>query len=311
MSTSRRPLLSHFLSYARAPQPPPAEPPRERFLYGMAQPLLGIRIVLRDRELLAEAFRPAILLAGFCALTAWLGIGEGKSWLGRFYTTFALLAPLPSVIFAAHYARMAAQTRRKLGFGPCEPKREALPTVIWRAAAQAIVVAAGLLPVLALIKLFPFVGRPLAQALAGLWALQWVVVDAFDDARVRKPGVTQRMLDREAELAPRPWFVRFFHSLGKALPAPLSSLCNGFGNLVDRLSKSFREEVALIEAHPALAAGFALATAALLATPVLNLFFRPIILVGSAHLLGHLEKTEQAVEAPPLPAAPSLKLPLG
>ena len=36
--------------------------------------------------------------------------------------------------------------------------------------------------------------------------------------------------------------------------------------------------------------GFALSTAALLATPVLNLLFRPIILAGSSHLLGQLEK---------------------
>ena len=32
--------------------------------------------------------------------------------------------------------------------------------------------------------------------------------------------------------------------------------------------------------------GFALSTAALVATPVLNLLFRPIVLIGAAHVLG-------------------------
>jgi hypothetical protein len=38
--------------------------------------------------------------------------------------------------------------------------------------------------------------------------------------------------------------------------------------------------------------GFGLTTAALLATPVLNLFFRPIVLVGAVHVLGQIERGE-------------------
>ncbi len=294
-----------FVAYARTPQPPPAEPPAARFVYGLAQPLLGLKLVASDRSLARDAIQPAVLLAGFCALVAWLGIGEGKTFLGRFYQTFAFLAPLPSVLFAPHYARMAAAVRRKLGFGDCEPRREPLHLILFRAGAQAAVVAGGLIPIIVLVRFVPGLGKYLASALGALWALQWIVVDALDDARVLKPGETLRTIARQAELAPRPWFVRLFTSAGKALWGPIGALSTAFGKLLDALSKSWREEMALVEKHPALAAGFALTTAALLATPILNLFFRPIILVASAHLLGHLEAQEEheakAAASSPLP----------
>ena len=41
-------------------------------------------------------------------------------------------------------------------------------------------------------------------------------------------------------------------------------------------------------------AGFALATAALLAVPFLNLLFRPIVLVAATHVLGRLHAEEPA-----------------
>lgn len=284
--------LGRFLGFTKHPEPPPARGPADRALYGLAQPVLGLRLVLRDRQLLEAAVKPAVLLAGFCALAAALHIGDGKTFLRRFYTTFALLAPLPSIVFAPHYARMAVAVRQKLGFGDCNPKREPLFTIAFRGAAQFILVAAGVAPVVFIVAKLPGFGEALAAALAFLWGLQWVVVDAFDDARVLKPGETLRQQEKAAQFAPRPWFVRFFYSAGKALPSVLGSASNAFARFVDRLSISWREEMALIEKNPALAAGFALSTGALLATPVLNLFFRPIILVASAHLLGHLEAQE-------------------
>jgi uncharacterized protein involved in cysteine biosynthesis len=268
-------------------------------------------LLVSDKHLLQQAIMPAVLLAGFCALTAALGFGPGQSFIARFYQTFALLAPLPSVIFAAHYSRMAAEVRNKLGFGPVMPKRESIPTVVIRAAAQAIVVAAGLIPVLAVLKVLPFFGNHVGKILAAGWALHWVVVDAFDDARVLRPGQTQRMLERESELAPHPWFVRFFENLGHVLPIVGGPL-RWFSRILDKFTKSFREECALIERYPAIAAGFAATTGLLLAVPGLNLFFRPIIIVASAHLLGHLEKTEPhalpMIEAQPLQMPPGLKL---
>ena len=301
--------LRRLLQFARHPEPPPVGSTTDRFLYGLAQPLLGMQLVVRDKRLLEAAVKPAVLLAGFCALAAALHLSKaGDTFLLRFYKTFAYLAPIPSVVFAAHYARMAVVVREKLGFGPCKAKREPLYTVAWRALAQTVVVAAGFLPVIALVALVPGVGKVIALALGALWGLQWVVVDAFDDARVLKPGETLRTQEQAALRAPRPWFVRFFYSVGKALPIG-GGLVRSFGHLVDRLSLSWRDEMALIEKHPALAAGFALTTAALLATPVLNLFFRPIILVGSAHLLGHLEVDEPHQHPAPLAQVFAMPMP--
>jgi uncharacterized protein involved in cysteine biosynthesis len=67
-----------------------------------------------------------------------------------------------------------------------------------------------------------------------------------------------------------------------------------FAGVCDRLALVWREEIAVLETHPAVAAGFGAATALLLATPVLNLLFRPIIIVASVHLLGELERVPES-----------------
>ena len=65
-----------------------------------------------------------------------------------------------------------------------------------------------------------------------------------------------------------------------------------------------RGEIALMESNRAASVGFGLATAVVLATPVLNLLFRPIIIAGSSHLLGQIEKDEVQLQLPhPLPPA--------
>jgi hypothetical protein len=141
--------------------------------------------------------------------------------------------------------------------------------------------------------------RLAAGALLGLWGLHWVVIDAFDDARVLLPGETLASAEAAAErLAPPPWFVRAFYRGAEHLrrapyvPGFVAGLARKFAHVCDRLSVPWREEIALVEQHRALGLGFALATTALLATPVLNLLFRPIIIVAAVHLLGHLEPGE-------------------
>jgi hypothetical protein len=129
-----------------------------------------------------------------------------------------------------------------------------------------------------------------------------VVVDAFDDARVLLPGETVRSAEATDRQAPPPWFVRWFRHAADRLPligAPLRA----FARLCDRLSLPWRGEIALMEANPSIALGFALSTATLLAAPVLNLLFRPIILVASSHLLGHLEAADPS-QHPQLPVPP-------
>jgi hypothetical protein len=270
-----------------APTAPP-DAHADRAVYGLMQPLLGARMLFADPELMKAALLPAGLLAAFCAFVAifvpWWSDG---GVVHRFYKTFAVLAPLPSVLLAGHYARLAAVARNKFGFGPAMPCIEPLGRALSRMLKQMLLGSIGLLPLTLALELVPFFGPLAAKVAVAVWALHWVVVDAFDSARVLQPGQTLRDLDALAEQAPQPWFVRLM-ARGQQLPV-VGRVLLRFARWCDRLARPWREEVALVEEHPSLMIGFALATAALLATPVLNLLFRPIVLIGAAHVLGRLE----------------------
>ena len=293
-----RGALARLRSFATRAQPPPAEgqaPAPDRVVYGLAQPLLGMRLLFSDSELLRDALVPAAWLCAFCAVVAAFsheGVGAW-AWVKSFYKTFAVLAPVPSIIFARHYARLAATVRWRLGFGPCGPREYSLWVSLRRAAQQAIVVAIGVAP-------FAIAGMLFSSAVIAAWGVHWVVVDAFDDARVLFPGETVRSAEATDRMAPPPWFVRWFRRAADKIPI-VGGLLRAFARLCDRLALPWRGEIALVEAHPAVALGFAVSTATLLAVPVLNLLFRPIILVGSAHLLGHLEQGDPT-QHPQLPA---------
>lgn len=273
-----------------APRPPPAAAV-DRVIYGLTQPLLGARMLVQHRELLAAALVPAALLAAGCAVIALLG--DRGSFVARFYTTFAVLAPLPAIVLANHYARLAAAARRAFGFAPVEPCIEPLRRTIRRAIKQAILIALALAPVTGLLRAVPGVGWLAIEIVAGLWALHWVVIEAFDSARVLRPGETLADLDAAALRVPSPWFVRWL--LHAADRAPVGArLVRRFAQLCDRLSLPWREEIALVEHHPALVIGFAVSTAIALAVPVLNLAFRPIVIVGASHVLGQLDAAGHA-----------------
>lgn len=280
-----------------APTAPP-DAHADRAVYGLMQPLLGARLLFSDRELLEAALVPAALLAAFCAAIALL---DPVSWtpggiVRRFYQTFAVLAPLPSVLLSRHYAKLAALARRKLGFGAAEPCIEPLGRALSRMLKQTILVAIGLVPLTIALELVPIIGPVVIRAIMALWALHWIVVDAFDSARVLQPGQTIVDVDRLAASAPSPWFVRLL-ARGEPLPGVGRALAR-FARSLDKLARPWREEIALVEGHPSLMIGFALSTAALVATPVLNLLFRPIVLIGAAHVLGRLERSP-APELPP------------
>jgi hypothetical protein len=292
-----------FRSFSREMQPPPVKAdPVISALYGAAQPVLGARILLRDPELLKEGLVPAAWLAAFCAVCALVSPAEGPIWAGRFktfYRTFAVLAPVPSIIFAKHYARLAALVRWKLGFGACGPREYPLGISLKRAIQQAIVVAIGLAPVAIVWHLIPFLGEWISKLVFGAWAVHWVVVDAYDDARVLLPGETVKSAEETDRRAPSPWFVRaFLHGADKIPFRPVAGLLRKFARFCDRLALPWRGEFALMEGHPFISTGFAVMTATLLAVPVMNLLFRPIILVASSHLLGHLEAEDPATQHP-------------
>lgn len=267
------------------PRPPPAAA-FDRVVYGLCQPVVGARTLLAHRELLRAALVPVGLLAAFCAVVAVLGHPSG--FVHRFYTIFAVLAPLPSIVFANHYARLAAQARIALGFPRVEPCIEPLRRNLGRAVKQAILIAIVLAPISGLLRSVPGAGWLLVQVAAAVWALHWVVVEAFDSARVLRPGETLADLDAAALRVRLPWFVRGLHHAADRAPFG-GGLVRRFARLCDRLSLPWREEVALVEDHPVLMLGFALSTAAVLAVPILNLAFRPIVIVGASHVLGQLE----------------------
>ena len=300
-----RAALARIRSFATLTQPPPAqeqEQTPDRVVYGLAQPLLGMRLLFSDSELLREALVPAAWLGAFCAVAAAVshdGVGLW-AWVKSFYKTFAVLAPVPSIIFARHYARLAATVRWRLGFGACGPREYSLLVSLRRAVQQAIVIAIGVIPFAVIWMVLPFFGALISNAVIAAWGVHWVVVDAFDDARVLFPGETVRSAEATDRMAPPPWFVRWFRHAADRLPV-VGRLLRAFARLCDRLAMPWRGEIALVEAHPSIALGFAMSTATLLAIPVLNLLFRPIILVGSAHLLGHLEQGDPT-QHPELPA---------
>jgi hypothetical protein len=287
----------------------PPEAPVDRAIYGLMQPILGARMLFGDAELRTASLVPAGLLAAFCALVAVL---FPPSWsvggiLHRFYQTFAVLAPLPSVLLARHYAKLAAVAYNKFGFGPVEPCIEPLGRALSRMIKQTILVAVGIIPLTFALHFVPLLGPLVIRIVVSVWAVHWIVVDAFDSARVLQPGQTLKDLDVLAEQAPKPWFVRLLLEQGQKLPV-VGGILGRFGRWCDKLARPWREEIALVEEHPSLMIGFALSTVALVATPVLNLLFRPIVLIGASHVLGRLEQhvpaqlpTAAAAHSPPPP----------
>jgi uncharacterized protein involved in cysteine biosynthesis len=288
-------MLGRLRAYSKDLQPPPGagSSRTDRAVYGFAQPLLAIKVLLTDPNLLREALEPALLLAAFCAVVAFIEPEEGSFWIGRlktFYKVFAALAPVPSILFAKHYARLAALTRWRLGFGACGPRELPLRESLKRAVQQLVLVYAGAFPFWLVLRAVPFLGRHVELVVPLIWGLHWIVVDAFDDARVLRPGESLRDAEAEDQRSPSPWFVRWFRAAADRIPfAPFADLLRWFADVTDRLALVWRGEIALMEKNGAAAVGFSLSTAALLATPVLNLLFRPVTIVAAAHLLGHLE----------------------
>jgi hypothetical protein len=112
-------------------------------------------------------------------------------------------------------------------------------------------------------------------------------VEAFDASRVAEPA--------PAGDERQPWFVVALSRAGERVPVVGWAL-RRLARFCDRLARPWRKDIAVAEAHPLLVLGFGITTAALLATPVLNLFFRPIVMVGAVHVLEQLALAGQDVQ---------------
>jgi hypothetical protein len=320
-------VFSRIRGYSRV-QPPPEGSHAEKVLYGFAQPILGARILLADPTLLQEALYPGAILAIVCAIYASIsGSGSGSHeighwlWFKQFYKAFAYLAPLPSVVFANHYARIAAMIRWRLGFGACGPREMPLGMLLMRLARQAAIVAIGAAPFIWVVNEFvPILGPLIAGAAATVWGLHWVVADAFDDAQVCLPGESlQQSIDRDRR-APSPWFIRWINTgadhltvfsrkvpIAGGLMRVVSGLMKRFARFCDKLALDSRGEIEIMEKNRFVSLGFGLSTAALLAVPVVNLLFRPIVLAAASHVVGQVEAAEEhhgAIENHGTPSLP-------
>lgn len=288
---------------------------------GLLQPLHAVRLLVGDRELLGEALLPALLLLGFC-----LGVGFFDALASdepRFLWTmlktglrsFAVLAPVPSIIMANHYGRLCAQAHERLQLGPCRPRQRRLIWSAILAGRQVVAVAVAIVPLSFALHLLPWVGARVAQGLLLFWALHWIVVEALDDGCVdpeaaREPALAGAPPKLPPDQAPEhwlPWFLWPMHQLAQLLPGLLGAPLRFVVRRLRWLCSPWHKEMTLIVQNLPVMLGFATTTAALLCTPVLNLVFRPITVVAAVRLYGHLRlshKAPLAAAAPPPPGPP-------
>jgi hypothetical protein len=275
-----RDVFQRIATHAAEPAAPPATDV-DRFWYGLAQPFLGLRTLWRTPSLRRRALVPAAVVLVIAAISVgpWnFVVAPGKAFT-RYYATVAGLASLPALLFAGTYAQLAAEAHAVLGLGERAPLTSSFAARLKQLVQGAILVALGVLPFLVLLRLLPIFGHTLALGLSSAWTLHWIVIEALDGARVADP--------HPGEPSP-PWFVAWTEAVHVQEMPAVGRLVRRFGAWVTRLSQPWHDEIALARRHPALAVGFALATAALLAIPVANLLLRPAILVGAVHLRGRL-----------------------
>jgi hypothetical protein len=294
--------LRHTVAVLRAHVEDPAPPPHpsrrlERLLYGFAQPLWGLKTMVRRVDLLGVALAPVLIVAAVCALVAW-SEAEGQPWwriAAAFFVAFAGLAPLPPILFQRTYARLSARIRNDMGLGPREPYLRGVGDSIVEAICMVVVIAIGVAPLVALLGAVPTAGPAWAAALNAAWILHWIVVEAFDGARTLAPGQAVEDAEKEGRAVEgRPWFSRPYH---RPMPPLLRFVLTPFRIAADvaaRVGGRWRPEVDRVERQPWIALGFGLGTALLLAIPGVNLFFRPAVILGAAHLSGRLDLAEAA-----------------
>lgn len=287
------------VSVVRAPGPVPRTGTRHRFVYGLAQPFVGARVMLRDQQILGESLAPVILVAAICTfvaleteeLRAKSGLSSGFYFLVLFFGAFTAMAPIPPFLFARMYARIAARGRNLLGFGPRDPYLKDWTRAAGETIAQTIIIAIGVVPLTLVIGAMTEIGALWAWLIQAVWTLHWMVVEALDNGRTLAPGTTVVEVERNDVADVRtPWFIRGIehvkHPVARTLLTPVRML----GEVIESLGRNWSREIAIVEREPALATGFGAGVVVLLAIPGLNLLFRPAVAIGAAHLRARLDE---------------------
>jgi len=277
---------------------------------GLLEPWAGLGWLVRDRQLLALGLRPALvvgaLVAGGLALgwvdpgeqLAGCGLSPGGSprsafeWIAAFALAMSAFAAVPPFVFHNTYARLAALGHARMGFGPRTAFHRGLATRVWEMTLQGLIIATAFAAISVPLSLLPGgVGVPVSLALGSLWALHWVVVEALDNARTLPEGADPRSIadDERDRAAGPPWFGRLLAVDPQRRLGPLFAPVRMCGRLSTRWSRRWHEELRLVERHPWTAAGFGLATAGLLAVPLVNVLFRPAIVLAATRLRARLE----------------------
>ena len=292
---------------AESPSPlPPVEDRRRRFWYGLGQPLLGMRLLLRDMDMMSSALVPVLFVAIVCAIAAAasLRVIDSSAWWAfdnvvlttslafviAFFTTFAALAPFPPFLFARHYARMAARSRDRLYLGPRKPYLKPISQSIGETLAQAAVIAIGFAPVTLLLAIIPVFGPVLAFVAQLGWTMHWMVIESLDNGRTLAPDESvEHVLAAERAHPHKPWFARALDRITHPRLQWWLRPLRGFVEVMESLVRGWGPELRMVERDRALSLGFGVGVFVLLVIPGINLLFRPALVIAAAHLRGQLE----------------------
>jgi hypothetical protein len=276
-----------------SPPPPPETKALEEVLWGLAQPGLGLRLLLRESDLMARAILPVVLYLLICAVVVFVSGAEGPwGYATAYYATLVGAAPLSPVLFTRSYAKLAAEARPYLGHAIHPPYLRSYGQALVETVVQLFVLGVGIAPVVALVAWMPLVGQVFGLALSSLWTLHWIVVEAFDSARTLPPGEDADSLEQRHALLDPPWYAGAALTRLRSPFDRWTSPLRWWGRLLARLGQRWRGEVAMVEDRPWIAVGFGAGAAVLLAIPVVNLLFRPAVVIAASHVLGHLEPRE-------------------
>jgi hypothetical protein len=249
-------------------------------------------LLATDRALLRSALLPtALTFLGSAALAALVAWQREGSFPALAFASFVAISSMPPTFLWPLWTRLGKEARRAVGAPPGEEERpgESYARLLLRETAKAVrqaaVVAVGLAPVFFVVKMLPGVGHWLTVSLGAAWAWYWVVLDALEIPVELQPG-------RLGEGEP-PWFERGLRNLASRSRWLRPS--GAVGGFVGRLARPWRHQAAFTERHRWESAGFGLASVAVLAVPVLGVFFRAVAITAATALV------VQDEEAPGMP----------